>query len=171
MEENPVNNWSILASKCLGDYYRYCSLVDETGHVTEASMKRFEALFWPNAKVVNDIGPDPSQIISVTDYVSIAYNLLSTEGIKREWTARVHDFNPSQDSVNLEAGFRRFEMRMNKTLKNGYDHNQKSIEYPVGYERKIAISITIDVSPEANKAMILSILPVSVFQKKRRNGQ
>ena len=156
----------MLASTCLNEYYKFCSLTDETGHVTAASMKQFENLFWPNAHVLNDLSPDFNQIISLSDYVSIVYNILPEEGVQREWRALAHNFNPSQDSISLQVGFRRYEMHLTKILKNGYDNYQKPVHFAAGNERNISIKVIIDVSLNPREAKILAVLPLPDLPQK-----
>jgi hypothetical protein len=155
----------------IGAYRDYCTLLDTNGVITDASIQRFEALFEPNARVLNDLRAEQPYLISMRDYVSYAYSYLDSTGI----TAYLTDYRyaaiiPEDYPYSIQdiAGEKVFsyELPMTKVLLNGIDNEEK----PIVYENPISIKIvfTLHYYEKQEKVLITKITKEEPEQPKER---
>lgn len=111
---------------CISRYRKLCTLRDSNGEISQSSMMAFESLFEQNAKVVNDLGPEPPYLIDMKDYVSNAFNHLEEHGIEAYLADYRYDIQDSdayfyqQEEIDGETIYT-YDVPATKALLNSID--------------------------------------------------
>ena len=146
---------------CITSYRNYASLADSNRQITDVSMALFEALFEPNAKVLNDLVDEAPYPVVMRDYVSLAYNHLDTVGISTfltdfRYAAIPPEWYPfTEQDIDGEKVYV-YELPMTKILLNGINARGQACYRKE--PRKVKIVITVHYYENEKKAFISQIL-------------
>ncbi len=146
------------------DYANAMSLLDSTGAVTRASVKKFSDLFMPQATVLNDIHPDPHPL-SPSDYGAYVKHYMY-KGVDAE-LAIYGNF----DRGNIDKRFHRYyqvgsgehEYYMHRAVEKRIRYGLNDELQVVGWGEKgksLLLDFTVYINDDTNTAKIADIKPI-----------